>query len=139
MNGTPTLLLVFGGLVLLGLGAAIGYVLVRSKASPETWAQLVLIADRARQIFGNVFTAAEIAAIAEDLYVGLKLETATNYTLEEFTAMLLRILPVDNAEQARSAISTYQEPQFAFAGAQMQSDINAILIDTKRKIEAGTA
>lgn len=138
MNGTSALLLVFGGLVLLGLGAAIGYVLVRSKASPETWAQLVLIVDRARTIFGDVFTSAEIAVIAKALYDGLNLEGATNYTLDEFTALLLRLLPVSDEEVAR-AISHHTVSQFQSVETQTHFDIDAILVDAKRKIESGGA
>lgn len=132
------LLIVFGALILLGLGAAIGYVLLKSKASPETWMQLTMIVDRARQIFGNVFTSAEIAVIAKALYDGLKLDSSTNYTLEEFTAMLLRILPVSNPVEVR-AIGADPVLNLGPEELAMQSEVDAILVDAKQKIEAGAA
>lgn len=135
MNGTQTLLLFFVGIGMLGIGYAIAYVMLKSKASPATWDKLVDIVATASKMWGKVYTVKQATFFAKRLYDGLKLDASSGYTLEEFTEMWLLLVPVSDPSEA-AAFGESSALPFGFDEAGLQSEVQAIMVSAMRDLEA---
>lgn len=134
MNGTQTLVLLFVAVALVGLGYGIGYVVLKSRMPPESWAKLVMIVKRSSQVWGKVYTVKQAQFFAKALYEGLKLDASSGYTLEEFTEMFLWLVPVQNPPDAYAAVP--ESALLSGADDPLLAQIDEIMVRAIRELEA---
>ena len=138
MDSTQMLIVALVGLAALCVGAAATYVLLKATLPKQSWMQLVVIVQTAQVVWQKVFTPEAAAFAAKKLYDGLQIEQRFGYTLDEFTAMLMWLVPVEKSE-TRDVGASVPKLAYGFDELALKNEVEAIMVGALRDYEADDA
>ena len=102
---------IFVGIAGLALGAAAVYVYMdrKAKGQPLEWSDFGKVIAMAQAALGNIFTEAEVEAVARYIYKRFNL-ASEHYTEEQWVDLFKSVFP---AKETRGAISVSRVPELA--------------------------